>query len=181
MTTIVGLISYGRVWMGSDSLISDGMQKLSLPHPKTFVRYVGERPLCFGVAGSARISQLLEQLELPAYHKKASPRAFLFDLAEALRECLKDKGAGIEERGQQGGNFEVLVAFDGELFVIQSDFSILETRGDFVAVGSGQYYALGSLFSTEASPDPAWRLRLALMAAEHYDPGSGRPFWVGSI
>lgn len=182
MTTIVGIVENGRVWLGSDSLVSDSMQKLGLPHSKTVMRYVGKRPLCFGVSGSSRVSQLLERLDMPDYGRKSSSRGFMLDLAEALRECLKEKGAVIEERGEQGGNFEVLVGFEGKLFVIQSDFSVLETRGDYASVGSGQYYALGSLFSTsQLSRDPEWRLRLALMAAEKYDPGSGRPFWVERI
>ena len=50
----------------------------------------------------------------------------------------------------RGGSF--LVAYQGRLFSIQSDYQVCETNRGFHAIGCGADYALGSLASTAGQP-----------------------------
>ena len=61
-----------------------------------------------------------------------------------LRAAFKDAGwLEVENSREEGGQF--LVGIRGELFEINSDFSVLKMVDGFNAVGSGEYYALGAM------------------------------------
>ena len=180
MTIIAGIVEGAQVWMGSDGLASDGLQAFTLPRPKLLRRTVGKRPLLMGTAGSIRVAQIVETLLLPKVGRGVDSYRFMLDVAEALRISLRDRGAANETNGEQWGEFSLLAAFAGRLFVIQSDYSVVE-RSPYAAIGSGEYYALGSLYTTSSTDKhPEVRLIEALSAAEYFDPHCGRPFHVGT-
>jgi len=178
MTIVIGVVEGTQVWMGSDSLASDDVQAFVLQRPKLFCRRVGKRPLLMGLSGSVRIAQIAECLSLPKAGRKVDAYLFMLEMAEALRLALRDKGAGGETNGEQWGEFTLMAAFAGRLFIVQSDYSVLE-RCPYAAIGSGELYALGSLHATRDSGlRPETRLLEALAAAEHFDPHCRRPFYV---
>lgn len=179
MTIIAGIVDADSVWMGSDGRTSNGAQVSSLLKSKLIGRAVGKRPLVIGVAGSLRVAQIIEYLPLPKVGWRPDVYSFMLGLAEMLRVELRERGAGVEANGEQWGDFEVLAAFYGRLFFIQSDYSVIE-KGSYWAIGSGAPYALGALIASgNAQTDE--RLQQALAAAAEFDPHCGRPFFINVV
>ncbi len=180
MTVIVGIVEGTQVWMGSDSQASDDSRTFVMQQPKIVERRAGGKwQLLMGTAGSIRVAQIIEILPLPKLGWRPDAYQFMLGLAESIRLSLRDRGAGGEANGEQWGEFNLLAAVAGRLFVIQSDYAVIECS-PYAAIGSGEYYALGSLYATKDwGLRPETRLLEALAAAEHFDPHCGRPFHVG--
>jgi len=98
------------------------------------------------------------------------------EFVDAVRGCLKDGGwAQRSNDVETGGSF--LVAHEGRLFSIQSDYQVGEAVRGYHAIGCGADYALGSLASTEHLP-PEERVRKALECAELFNGGVRAPFTI---
>jgi hypothetical protein len=179
VTIIAGIVDGDSVWLGSDGRASNGMQFSSLLKSKLIGRAVGKRPLVIGVAGSMRIAQIVEFLPLPKVGRQPDAYTFMLGLAEMMRVGLRERGAGAEMNGEQWGEFEVLAAFGGRMFLIQSDYAVIE-KSPHWAIGSGAAYALGALCASPES-QPHARLQQALEAAARFDPYCGRPFYLNVV
>lgn len=174
MTCIVGLVDGDRVWMGGDSAGVSGLDITVRADTKVFRN--GE--LLIGFTNSFRMGQLLHhRLAVP----RRDPAADLFrwmvvDFVDAVRACLKDGGyAQRSNEVETGGTF--LVATEGRLFSVQSDYQVGEAVRGYHAIGCGADYALGSLAST-AGLSPESRVRRALEVAELFSGGVRAPFTV---
>jgi hypothetical protein len=95
----------------------------------------------------------------------------------SIRDTLKDGGfARVRNNVEEGGDF--IVGYKGQIYEIQEDFVVCRTVDPYLAIGSGDDVALGSLYSTIEDPDPENRILLALCAAERYNAYVRRPFVV---
>jgi ATP-dependent protease HslVU (ClpYQ) peptidase subunit len=95
---------------------------------------------------------------------------------DSIRDSLKDAGFARDEKGEEiGGNF--LVAYDNELFQIESDYQVGRTINSYAAIGSGYSYALGSIFTSEED-DSETRIKIALAAAANFNTTVRAPFTV---
>src|SRR5690606_37136950 len=93
---------------------------------------------------------------------------------DAVRECLKAGGyAKKEHEVEQGGVF--MVAYDGRLFIVYSDYHVEEPAEQYGAVGCGRDYATGALHATP-SEMPDLRVRAALSAAAYHSAYVRPPF-----
>lgn len=189
MTCIVGLICKiptmdgprKRIWMGSDSMGSNGRCSLTIKNPKIF--YI--KDMLIGYTTSFRMGQLIEcKLKLPKATKeeKDNPYKYMIgSFSDAVRKVLKDNGfSNINNNVETGGTF--LVGYKGRLFEVQNDFSILELTTGYASVGCGQNYSLGSMYSSfEANKiQPREVVHVALQAAaEHCSLVKG-PFHIGN-
>ena len=186
MTCIVGLVEEGNVYIGADSLASSAASKVLVRNAKIVNL---KRPdtgypsdLIIGYTSSWRMGQLLGKLKLPKYTKGDAFDWLSGPFVDAVRKQLKEGGwAKIENGHESGGEF--LVAYDGRLFKVQSDFSVLETLQGFDACGSGEDWALGSLHASQSirSLSSEKRVIMALTAAETFNPSVAAPFHVTSL
>jgi ATP-dependent protease HslVU (ClpYQ) peptidase subunit len=99
---------------------------------------------------------------------------------DAIRQCLKSGGLTKINNNQEESEGSFLVAYKGHLYYIGSDFQVGEDADGYSSVGCGEFYALGSLFSSRII-DPQKRITKALEAAEHFSAGVGRPFIILEI
>lgn len=187
MTCIVGIVDEGNVLIGADSLSSNNHRKQVVRNPK-IIRL--SRPtakshptdILLGYTSSWRMGQLLRGVRLP---KMATDDAFDFlstAFVDTVRQVLKDGGWATQKDGQEiGGSF--LIGFDGHVFEMQSDYSILESADGYSATGSGEDWAMGSLHATGTIPSltAERRVRLALEAASTFNPNVAPPFHVSSL
>ena len=174
MTCIVGLIDGRRVWMGGDSAGVSGMDITVRADPKVF--HNGD--FLIGFTSSFRMGQLLAFRLHPPKRPEGMDvfRYMVTDFVDEVRNCLKEGGyAQRNNEAEQGGSF--LVAYQGRLFSIQSDYQVCETNRGFHAIGCGADYALGSLASTAGQPAEQ-RVRRSLECAELLNGGVRAPFRI---
>ena len=174
MTCIVGLIDGRRVWMGGDSAGVSGLDITVRADPKVFRN--GE--FLIGFTSSFRMGQLLAFRLRPPKHAQGMDvfHYMVTDFVDEVRNCLKEGGyAQRNNDAEQGGSF--LVAYQGRLFSIQSDYQVCETVRGFHAIGCGADYALGSLASTQGQPAERRVLR-SLECAEMLNGGVRAPFRI---
>lgn len=177
MTAIVGLVQDGDVYLGGDSAgVDTGRLGLQLRADQKVFRK-GE--MVFGFTSSFRMGQLIRyKLELPEQRvSQHDPFEFLAgEFVDALRKCLKDGGfVKKKDEVESGGTF--LVGYRQRLFAIGDDFQVAETVHGFDAVGCGDFFALGSFYSTERA-QPLDRIKAALGAAAEFSAGVRAPFHI---
>ena len=174
MTAIVGVVHDGRVYIGGDSAGSSEYRITQRADPKVFRNglYV------MGFTTSYRMGQLLRHaFEAPAPTGDLD-KFMSTTWIDAVRECLKTGGwASRENEQESGGTF--LVGIRGRLFSIGGDYQVGEAADGYDAVGSGNEIALGAMYATVGQP-PKQRIRVALEAAERFNPGVRGPFTIVS-
>jgi hypothetical protein len=177
MTCIVGLVDAetGTVWMGGDSA---GVAGTDLAIRKD-VKVFRNGDYLIGFTSSFRMGQILHyRFVPPTPHPDADLDAFMATtFVDAVRDCLKRYGyAQIINNQDNGGSF--LVAYQGRLFQIQSDFQVAETMIGYDACGCGDNLALGALWATQQCFDPELRVLVALNAAAAHSAAVAAPFTV---
>lgn len=172
MTCIAALVDKGIIYMGGDSAGVSGYEMQRRADSKVFIN--GE--FIIGFTSSFRMGQLLRYSFSPPTKKENQDlfKYMVTDFVDAVRNCLKQGGyARIDNNEDTGGTF--LVGHYGRLFLIDSDFQVGEMLEPYVAVGCGQPYAVGSLYSTETL-EPNLRIKKSLESAEMFNAGVRSPF-----
>lgn len=175
MTCIAAVADGKTVWMGGDSLGSDGWDSTSRKDQKVFK--TGEWVM--GFTTSYRMGQLLmHRFTPPLLSEGQDVFAYMVtDFIDAVRRCLKDGGFAKRDSDRESGG-EFLVGFRGRLFTIGSDYQVGEPIEPYDAVGCGHAYAKGSLYSTPPSLSPSKRITIALEAASLHSNGVRAPFTI---
>lgn len=172
MTAIVGLVHGNRVYIGGDSLGSNSYTKTEYVEPKVF--HNGE--FLIGYTSTFRFGEIVEHLFVPPERggNSGSDKAYLVSkFIPALRACLEESKYTAESH--EGRSGVALIGYQGHLYKLQDDFSILENTAGYDATGSGEEVALGSLYTSYSlvQDDPEFILRTALSAAGHHVPSVG--------
>lgn len=173
MTCIVGVLHEGRAYIGGDSA---GVADLAITRrgdSKVFT--VG--PYVMGFTSSFRMGQLLRySLKVTPPPARGVDRFMCTTFIDAVRKCLHVGGfAKDEDNVEEGGTF--LVGVPGRLYCIDSDFQFGWSLDDYLSVGCGEEYALGSLHTTTGLA-PKIRVKAALGAAAHHSAGVVGPFVI---
>jgi len=176
MTCIAGVVHKGTVYIGGDSAGVSGWDMSIISAPKVF--RVGE--FLIGYTSAFRMGQLLQYQLSVKERDGESDRAYMITVfAEAVRDLLKNYGyATVENNTETGGIF--LVGYRGHLYMIESDFSVLERADGFDAVGGGDTYALGALAVNGDRP-PRERVEEALATSARFCTSVSAPFHVEAL
>ena len=182
MTCIVGLEYEDGVIIGCDAAAVTGSLKMITTTPKVFRL----QNLLIGYTWSFRMGQVLQYAkDIPDLTNTNSNYEYLVsDFVPFVRSLFKDAGImKVENSVEEGGQF--LVGIRGQLFEINSDFCVLRYEDGFNAVGSGQSYALGALYSRSgrflSTPNLEWKKKLVeigLETAEHFCTTVSSPFKI---
>lgn len=181
MTCIVGLVRKEKVYMGADSCGSNGHNYAIYERPKVFK--IGDRFL-IGCTGTFRMIDLLQYgFNPPKINEDFNRDRFMREeFIPSLRKYFKDHGLLCAENGVErfGGPF--MVGFDAQLYIVQSDFSVLPVPEYGGSVGSGAEAAAAVLFFCRtAKMTPEEKLNAALEAAEGTICSVKGPFEFGEI
>lgn len=175
MTCIVAIETPEGVWMGGDSAVPSGWNRQILAGEKVFRRIsVIWGDIIFGFAGSPRAVRFLPHVS--AIH---APRAdiWLGEFAEMWRSQLLEAGMVENSNGVQSFDGGLLVGIGDEIYEIDKKFYVSRTLGGYRALGSGEDFALGSLYSTPRL-HPRKRILTALKAAAQHNIYVSEPFHV---
>lgn len=177
MTTIVGLVHNGEVWIGADSCSTRGYRRETTRSDFGKMFRVGR--LLVATSGRARASQALQhRLTIPHRHPDVSlSRWAVVELSDAIRQTLKDSECATVENGRFKSGVSAIFATDNHLFRLNACGAVCEPDDGLAAEGSGGDYALGAMHAT-AGLEPEDRIIAALEAAERYDAYTRGPFLV---
>lgn len=186
MTVVAGLSKDGIVYIGADSLVaSDGGSLIARSAPKVFYR----GPVILGYAGDLRAMDVIQyhlEFEIDEGEVFETPEHFIhLELVPAMAKALTQAGLlnDFSNRNMPSlpsfpGVF--LAGYGGEVFEISSTLQVTRPLEQFIATGSGEDFAMGSMYSTINEPDydPRVIVLQALKAAAQYQAYVGPPFGV---
>lgn len=158
MSCVCAISQKGNVYMAADSIGVADTYIIQRRDPKIYLN----KNYIIGYCGSVRVGQVLE----PRFF---DPPEDINEFPDAMREQFRTKGClSSSETGTE--RFEALIAigFKGKCYYIMSDFQLGENEEDFIAIGSGQSYALSALWLSRSHKDPVFRLKKALQAASYF-------------
>lgn len=138
MTCIVAVKIKNEIAIGGDTLGSNGFNKTHYTNKKVFSN--GE--FTIGYTTSFIMGQVLEHLwRPPARMEGTSTQEYLIvDVIPSIRQCFSNNGINEHKDGlNEGGSF--ILVFEGDIYEVQPDYSIMKSEQDFVSVGSGTYHA----------------------------------------
>lgn len=183
MTCIVGVLDKKNdcVYMGADSLASNWLSKQLIKNKK-IIRAKDNKNILMAVSGSPKllnflsveeefieeIKELKNEVNVEHIIKYTVPR--IIDLAKKYY-CLIDKSGEITIQGH------IIFAYKNQLYLIESDGMVFESKEEYVAAGSGITFALGVL-SQNKNKSTTERIIEALVAAEKHGNGVERPFYI---
>lgn len=186
MTCIIGFIDKANecVWMGADSLGSNGYTKSINTQHKVFHHDVFKN-VVMGSTTTFRHIDLLKYSEnlfpeVDFYKKKEIDHKYMVKTFVPNLINLFQTNIPNESETNRGANF--LLGANNQLFEIQSDYSVLVPERRFAAVGCGEAVAMGSLITTTKYFDnnlsPKDHILYALRAAADYCCGVSGPFVI---
>lgn len=153
MTTIVGLCKNGQVILGADSQVTDGDRIINSLVMEKITKNNGYLIAGSGDSTPCDILQHIFKPPVPTIAERKNLYKFMITkFVPAMRETLEDNGWK-QIPGDDSG-FSMLIAYDGELFDIGDDFSVLLSDTGIYGVGNGSKYAIGAL-SVGASMEEA--------------------------
>lgn len=157
MTCLVGIEHNGAVYLGADKMVSYGDRFGKLQESKI----IKKKGFVLASCGSCRMLNILEHLFMPSpQEKNQSDEEYMCStFVSEMRKCFTGNGFGVSQNDWTGGN--ILVAYNGKLYAIANDFSVLRKK-EFTD-GSGYAYAAGSLLSTTGCPKQ--RIKKAISVA----------------
>jgi ATP-dependent protease HslVU (ClpYQ) peptidase subunit len=185
MTCIVAIVDGNKVFMGGDAAASDDKSGLIFQRIDPKVFKIGQFGI--GFVDSFRMGQILQYNWTPPKYaptkgNKNLDKFMRTKFVDSIKECFREHGYGnfgsSTEEGDQGGVFLISVQGTGRIFTMDSDFHIGEVDVPYMAEGSGQDLALGSLFSTGTVKTPRKRVRMALEAAAKFNMSVRGPFTI---
>jgi ATP-dependent protease HslVU (ClpYQ) peptidase subunit len=147
MTTIVGVCKNGNVILGADSQVTNGNRKNVHVKMEKITRNNG---YLIAGSGDSQPCDILQHMFIPPVptvaERKDLYHFMITKFVPAMRDCLEENDWKPNPEDKDSG-FSILVAFDGELFDIGDDFSVIINQDGIYGVGSGSQFAMGALYA----------------------------------
>jgi len=178
MTCIIGMVEKGIVYMGADSLGSNGWTKDVFSTPKLFTK----EDMLIGYTTSYRFGQLLQyDWSVPERSSKieSDTEYLVKEIVKSIRNLLGSSGAKhVKDSIDEGGN--CLIGYRGHIYELQPDFSILTAASDVMVVGSGEQIAMGAMHALDIM-EPKKRIKKALDITSELVTSVGGPYLIESL
>jgi len=164
MTTIIGIQhSWGSV-MAADSQITWGEMPCNSFGVDKITTNNGYN---IGVAGEGRTGDIITSVWNPP---KRIPNGDLYkfminSVIPSLRKTLIENGWKEAESGKDN-DLDIMISVKGQLFIICSDFTVVQDEEGFYGIGSGGAYAVGALYAGSTPED-------AIRTAMKFDVNTG--------
>ena len=145
MTTIIGIQEEDKVTLCTDSSVTAGVRQFSHPHMEKIIDNHGY--LIGGAGDVAACDPIMYSFNPPkptVAERKDMYRFMIRKFAPELRKFLISAGYEPDKNDKEAG-FEILVAYNGELFMVDNDFTVLMNENGVMGVGSGSPWAVGAV------------------------------------
>jgi len=180
MTCIIGLKHNGVTYIGGDSLGSNGYTKTLRSDKKVF-KLQDTNNAILGYTSSFRMGQLL-MYATDLIDKRDEPdidhKYLVTKFVPNIINLFENGGFARNRSGEKyGGTF--LLGYKNKLYKVDNDFQVGESFDNYEACGSGEDFALGSLYATEKlDMSPEERIKLALQAASKFSTSVSAPYYI---
>lgn len=183
MTCVVGMLDKENktVYLGGDSLGSNSYTKTIYKQRKVF-HSKDTNDLIIGICGSFNFQgleyeKLLDETKLL---KGEIDREYLITkFIPNLRRIISSYNCNESKSGIDSMEGVLLFGYKDNLFMIQSDYSLVESTDGYLSIGSGMDYALGSLATTYNDEIPIVdKIHMALKSATKHAVGVEPPFYI---
>ena len=186
MSTVIGIAHGDHIYMVADTAFNDEVfqregaaSKLyTVPVEMRTTTTIGaaeyeKESVAVGICGDLRVINLLSvKLNWPPFsciHHGNVEEYLIQGLTMELKDFLKQSGALSEQDGFATFHGTMLIGIQGRLFIMFGDFSVLECKDGYAAIGSGSAFASGALHALPSTMSIGERLALALRATQHFD------------
>lgn len=185
MTCIAAIIDKNKTYIAADSMGFDHSSRTRRKDHKIFMKHTSlNQPFMIGFTSSYRMGQILKYEFTPTGYSEDDKseedmhRYMVKSFVKEIKEIFKDNGYGSIKDGEDSRGGKFIVAIRDKLFLIESDFQVGIPLEKYTACGSGEDYALASLYTSErmhkAKYSPTDRLQLAVETAiEHCNTVGG--------
>lgn len=185
MTVVAGIAKDGIVYIGADSIVaSDGGSLIARSAPKVF--YL--EPVILGFAGDLRVMDVIQyhlEFEIGEGEIFGTAEDFIHaELVPAMIKALREAEVLTDYSPRDMPRLPhfpgvFLAGYGGEVFEISATLQVTRPLEQFIATGSGEDFAMGSMYSTRKEHyDPKVIVFEALKAAAEYQAFVGPPFGV---
>jgi ATP-dependent protease HslVU (ClpYQ) peptidase subunit len=139
MTTIVGLQEHDRCTIGADAQTSSGDRFYASPRQPKVVDLFGALVACAGSGYACDVA--MHRWRPPASTGIDTYKHMVTKVVPSLRAAFAEHDVTFKD----DESFQALIAIEGEIFHIESDFTVLLRDDGMYAIGSGAAYAIGAL------------------------------------
>ena len=177
MTCIAAIVKDGIVHMGGDSggVDTEGGAIALVNDKKVFVR----KGYLIGYSGSYIYGKMLQHVfDLPDIPNGLSSSDSIEKFMNGVVMPSLRKQSKAMDLSSDELDFDCLFGVRGHLYLVSNEFTALEPTQGFLAVGSAEHLALGSLHTTQTWKDPIKRINAALAAAAEYSTAVLPPFTI---
>lgn len=176
MTCIAAWVSSdGKVTVGADSAITKDSTQMISKVPKIFI----SDNMIIGIAGNTSQDQLVRyRVVIPRIQNTDTAMRDLLEFALNIKEKVTELKA-VSNDAPVTSDIELLVGFEGNIYLISPDFAVICSANRYEAIGSGSSYAMGAMHrinSTTPDIDPKEAITFALDAASTHDNCVSKPY-----
>ncbi len=156
MTCIAGIMKDGKVYIAGERGASEGSYIVPIDKPKIWK--TGSYIFCYSVTFDGQLVQYNFNPPTPEGNlDKFMHSKFLKSLKSFYSEW---------DIGGKDSELSLMIGIKGKLYEHDADgLTLVSYERDYMAIGSGADFAMGSLHATQTHKDPKRRLTLALNAA----------------
>lgn len=174
MSVVVAIKENNKVYIGVDSQVTKGGTRTTLKNPHNYkVWRVPGAPHCLmaqvGSFRDSNVVRLMDRLvtDYNIFREHVGYEFVVKKVVPDIVEELKKYGMLKDDKYIECMDSAFIFAFEDQLYMIGRDLSVIEID-DYVAMGSGEDQAIGSLLSTEGS-EPRERIVKAIKASAAAD------------
>ncbi len=181
MTCVLGYKTENSIIMAAESasICECSLDKKIRIDEKLFVR----DNMIFAFSGSWRMGQILKySLFIPNQPKGMSDHEYMCSLfVDEVILVFEEKKFGTIDNNEVSGGF-FLVGYNGNIYVIESDFQVGVENTPYHAMGCGESFSLGCLHALEGTHmSPKDKLTKALDAACKFSAGCQAPYTYAEL
>ena len=176
MTVIAAIVNENGAYIAGDRGASDDNVIFPLAHAKVWQT----GPYLFGYYGSMDGEKVMYNFHTPAPKKGNLDKFMLTEFTQALKAFYDEHFVFATQ--DKEADFGMIIVIGTHIYEHDAGtMSMTRFQTDYLSVGSGSEYALGSLYATSAWADGKKRVRTAIEAAVKYSPSCMGPVDVVSI
>ena len=163
MTLIVAVKTDEKIIIGADKRVTEGNTIVSENESKILLKeltiagyqHINYEKFLIAFSGAYSLFELLKTFNTPTKDEKDSFLEYLYKTyIPKLNTHLRKYNFIQDYNGQDGVDWELLIAYKNQLFLVEFNLGIIEINTPYYAIGAPRDIALGSLYTSNIKKHP---------------------------